>query len=222
MTGSGRCRWIRSPVLIRIPCQSVLLEEVSTGRSAGATRAWSIPASAWLKTILPLLVASALAFGQSGKPVPQSNAAQAHAQTPAAAEDISGMYSFLKEGEFVQINIEEDGVSGYISRLGDRDSDRGTFIDQFFSKASLQDHDVAFTTKPIHGVWFEFKGRFGRGSAKTKAEDGYYVLRGTLTEFVADSEQKATSRSRQVEFKLLGQPQDDDKGKSPDRPKRRH
>ena len=151
-----------------------------------------------------------------------SKEAQAPAQASAPAEDISGMYSFLKEGEFVQISLDEQGVSGYISRIGDLDSDRGTFIDQFFSKASVQDHDVSFTTKPIHGVWFEFKGRFDRGPAKTKAGDGYYVLRGTLSEFVTDSEQKTTSRSRQVEFKLLGQPQDDDESKSSKHPKSKH
>ena len=169
-----------------------------------------------LRTIL-LCLLTASAVGQSSKP--QS---QAPAPAAAPAEDISGMYSFLKEGEFVQISLEEQGVSGYISRIGDQDSDRGTFIDQFFSKASVQDHDVAFTTKPIHGVWFEFKGRFDRGPAKTKAEDGYYVLRGTLNEFVTDSEQKTTSRSRQVEFKLLGQPQDDDESKSRSHPKSKH
>ena len=90
---------------------------------------------------------------------------------PAPAEDISGMYTFLKEGEFVQINIDANGVSGYISRQGDLESDRGAFLDQFFSQASVHGHDVAFTTKPVHGVWFEFKGRFDRGPAKTKKEE---------------------------------------------------
>ena len=170
---------------------------------------------------LCFLAASTPAFGQSGKPTPGPNLTQARPQVPPPAEDISGMYSFLKEGEFVQINLEEQGVTGYISRLGDLESDRGTFIDQFFTKASVQGHDVAFTTKPVHGVWFEFKGRFDRGSAKSKADDGYYVLRGTLSEFVTDSEQKTTSRSRQVEFKLLGQPQDDEKEKPSHRPKSR-
>jgi hypothetical protein len=164
-----------------------------------------------IKITLLLFTASAFASGQSGISVAEPKTVQNRPQAPAPAEDISGMYSFLREGEFLQINIEEQGVSGYISRKGDLDSDRGTFIDQFFSKATVQDHDVAFTTKAIHGVWFEFKGRFERGSAKTKAEDGYYVLRGTLSEFMTDSEQKTTSRSRQVEFKLLGQPQDDEK-----------
>lgn len=168
---------------------------------------------------LCFLAASTAAFGQSAKPAPGPDVTQARPQGPPPAEDISGMYSFLKEGEFVQINLEEQGVTGYVSRLGDLESDRGTFIDQFFTKASIQGHDVTFTTKPVHGVWFEFKGRFDRGSAKTKADDGYYVLRGTLSEFVTDSEQKTTSRSRQVEFKLLGQPQDDEKEKPSHRPK---
>lgn len=124
-----------------------------------------------------------------------------------AAEDISGMYSFLKEGEFVQLNLDESGVSGYISREGDQDSDRGQFLDQFFNKASIRGHDVSFVTKPVHGVWFEFKGKFERGPAKTKAEDDYYILRGTLTEFRSDSTKQATSHSREVEFRWLSQPE---------------
>lgn len=119
------------------------------------------------------------------------------------------MYSFLGEGEFLQINLEENGVTGYISRRGELDSDRGAFLDQFFSKAAVQGHDVSFTTKPLHGVWFEFSGRFDRGPAKTKVEDGYYILRGTLIQFTADAGNVAKSRSREVEFKLLGQPPDD-------------
>lgn len=123
-----------------------------------------------------------------------------------AAQDISGMYSFLKEGEFVQINMDSSGVSGYISREGDLESDRGQFLDQFFTKAMVRGHDVSFTTRPVHGVWFEFKGRIDRGPGKTKAQDAYYILRGTLTEFRSDATNKATSRSREVEFKWLAQP----------------
>jgi hypothetical protein len=134
----------------------------------------------------------------------------ANASVPAPAEDISGMYSFLNDGEFLQISLDKSGASGYISRMGDLESDRGTFLDQFFSKASVQGHDVAFTTRQIHGVWFEFKGRFDRGPAKAKTNDGYYVLRGTLKEFTTDANKNTTSRSREVEFKLLAQPDDSD------------
>ena len=56
------------------------------------------------------------------------------AQTPtsSAPEDYSGMYSFVKDGEFIQITEEDKGaVSGFISRYGDSDADKGAFIDQF-------------------------------------------------------------------------------------------
>jgi hypothetical protein len=140
---------------------------------------------------------------KSRPPAPSAGAGSG----PAPAEDISGMYTFLKEGEFLQITLDQNGVSGYISRQGDLDSDRGAFLDQFFSVASVHGHDVAFTTKPVHGVWFEFKGRFDRGAAKTKKDDGYYVVRGTLKEFTTGTDKNTSSRSRQVEFKLLAQPE---------------
>jgi hypothetical protein len=162
---------------------------------------------AHLKTGLVFLLAAALAAHAQNPSQPKA-AQRDNDQAPA--EDISGMYSFLNEGEFLQINLEPEGVSGYISRRGDLESDRGAFLDQFFSKASIHGHDVAFTTKMLHGVWFEFKGRFDRGPGKSKSDDAYYVLRGTLTEFITAAD-KTTSRSRQVEFKFLAQPDEEAK-----------
>jgi hypothetical protein len=138
------------------------------------------------------------------------------ASTPA--EDISGMYSFLKEGEFVQINLEKSGASGYISRMGDSESDRGVFLDQFFDKVQVQGHDVSFTTKTLHNTWYEFKGKFERGPAKTKADDGYYILRGTLKECSLDENKKTVAHAREVELKSLAQPEDEpapEKNKKP-------
>lgn len=142
----------------------------------------------------------------------QNQAAQedsTNAIPPHAAEDISGMYSFVKEGEFLQITLDKNAVTGYISRMGDSDSDNGVFLDQFFLKADVQGHDVSFTTRQLHGVWYEFKGRFSRGPGKTKGDDAYYILRGTLKELTSNNADKTvSSRSREVEFKLLAQPQD--------------
>ena len=145
---------------------------------------------------------------QSKTPLPSSVASD-----NSPAEDFSGMYSFLKEGEFIQITVDKDGISGYISRQGDQDSDRGVFLDQWFSKVSIKAYDAAFATKPLHSVWFEFKGVFSRGPAKTKAQDGYYVLRGTLTKHVADADGKDTARSTQVDFKLLAEAQENKRDK---------
>ena len=158
---------------------------------------------------MAVLVLWLAALGAAQKSVQNQPAAPAPGAGNPAAEDISGMYSFVNDGEFVQINLEPAGVSGYVSSHGELESDRGVFLDHFFSSASVHGHDVVFATKPVHGVWFEFKGRFDRGKAKDKTEDGYYVLRGSLTEFVTDAAKKTTSRSREVEFKFLAQPGDE-------------
>lgn len=161
--------------------------------------------------LLTLVTLAAWSQAQSGFAVRgQDKAGEQDSHASAAADDISGMYSFLKEGEFIQITLEEGRVTGYISRQGESDSDRGVFLDQFFQQASIQGHDVAFTTKPLHGVWFDFKGKYARGPAKTKTEDGYYLLRGTLKEYSTGADKNTVSRSREVEFKLLGQPDDSD------------
>ena len=158
-----------------------------------------------------------LATRTQGKPVQQ----EPPAIVPHAAEDISGMYSFLKEGEFLQITLEKDAVTGYISRMGETDSDGGVFLDQFFAKADVQGHDVSFTTRQLHGMWYEFSGKFERGTGKTKADDGYYVLRGALKELSTNPDKTVSTRSREVVFKLLAQP--DDSGETPPaKPKKTH
>jgi hypothetical protein len=116
--------------------------------------------------------------------------------------DYSGMYSFLKEGEFVQINMEEGGkVTGFVSRYGDLESDRGAFLDHFIKHGSFQAGRIAFTTEEVHGIWFEFKGTAARGEGNTANDEGYYLLKGTLTEHANDARGNPTARSRAVVFK---------------------
>jgi hypothetical protein len=125
--------------------------------------------------------------------------AQAAAPPPA---DYSGMYTFLREGEFVQITIEDEGkVTGFISRFGDSESDRGSFLDQFFSAGKLDSDQLSFTTENVHGTWFRFEGSLGRGRAKQPDEEGYYLIRGRLTRYRSDAEKKTTEEVRPVEFK---------------------
>lgn len=118
------------------------------------------------------------------------------------AADYSGMYGFLHEGEFVQLTVEDDGrLTGFVSRFGTLDSDRGAFLDQFFKTASLKGSQVTFTTDVIHGTSFDFVGNVTRGEGKTKAEEGYYVLKGQLTERLTDVSGKESASSRDVVFK---------------------
>lgn len=127
------------------------------------------------------------------------------AATPAAAAstpDYSGMYAFRRDGEFIQLNVEDDGrLTGFVSRYGDLESDRGAFLNQFFKEAKLVGNKITFTTAVVHGVSFDFKGTIERGEGKTPNDEGYYALRGTLTELSSGDGQKSANKSEEVNFK---------------------
>jgi len=128
-------------------------------------------------------------------------------QTPTKpADDYSGMYSFLQDGEFVQVTVEDQGrVTGFVSRYGDLQSDRGAFLDQFFKQGKLDGNKLTFTTETVHGVWYEFKGAVERGAGKNPGAEAYYVLKGTLTQYSTDASKKTSSRLREVAFKSFPQ-----------------
>jgi hypothetical protein len=123
-----------------------------------------------------------------------------------AARAISGMYSFVKDGEFVQVTVEDTGhVTGFVSRFGNGESDKGAFLDQFFKSAKLEANKLSFTTEIVHGVSFGFQGTVERGEGKNPGDESYFVLRGLLTENASDANGKVTSHSRDVLFKIFPQ-----------------
>lgn len=126
------------------------------------------------------------------------------AQDAPRTPSYSGMYTFLKEGEFVQVTVEDDGhVTGFVSRFGDGESDKGAFLDQFFKTAKLDGNKLSFTTDIVHGISFDFKGTVARGEGKNPGDEGYFVLQGTLTENASDVNKKVTLHSREVAFKMF-------------------
>ena len=130
---------------------------------------------------------------------------QSAAVQAAAPDEISGMYTFLREGEFVQITVENGKLSGFVSRYGERESDRDVFLDQFFSKASLSGNHIEFTTKQIHGSWYEFSGNVSRGDAKTPDKEGYWIIRGTLKQYDQDEAGQVAAKSRDITMKSFPQ-----------------
>ena len=147
---------------------------------------------------LAILLVGALSFGQSGEPQKRA----------APTDDYSGMYTFLQEGEFVQINLEEGNrLTGFISRYSD--SEKALFVDHFFEKTEFHDHDLRFTTRKVHGVWFEFKGAVSRGPGKTRDAEAYYVIKGTLTQYASDASQVVTAKEREVTFRSFPQDEED-------------
>jgi hypothetical protein len=129
---------------------------------------------------------------------------QNRASSPGA--DYSGMYSFLRDGEFVQLTVEDHGrVTGFVSRYGDSESDRGVFLDHFFKSGKLDGNQLAFITETVHGASFEFRGTVERGEGKSRGDEAYYVLKGTLVENTTDEAKKASSQSREVALKSFPQ-----------------
>lgn len=131
---------------------------------------------------------------------PARAAAQQGANAPAM-NDISGSYSFLREGEYLQITVENGKLSGYLSRFGDADSDKGQFINQFFDKTRLEGSRLTFDTKIVHGVSYDFSGVVSTTPGKKPGEEGYRVIRGRLIEHTTDEKQQEKTLQRQVEFK---------------------
>lgn len=134
---------------------------------------------------------------------------EAGQNSPAPAkpvEDYSGMYTFLQDGEFVQVTVEDQGrVTGFVSRYGDLESDKGAFLDQFFKQGKLDGKKLTFTTDMVHGVWYDFKGTVERGEGKKLGDEAYYLLKGTLIQYNTDANKKTSSRLREVVFKSFPQ-----------------
>jgi len=116
--------------------------------------------------------------------------------------EYSGMYSFLHEGEFVQVTVEDEGrVTGFVSRYGDLESDKGQLLDHFFKSGRLDGNRLTFATNVVHGISFEFKGTIGRGAGKKPGDEAFYVIEGKLTETNSDEKGKSTSRQRGITLK---------------------
>jgi hypothetical protein len=138
--------------------------------------------------------------------VAQTGTQQTPPPAPKPAEDYSGAYTFLQDGELLQLNIEDEGkVTGFVQRLGDTETDRGMFLDHFFKEAKLDGKNLSFSTKVVHGVSYEFKGTIDRGDGKKPGDEAYYVLKGALTQSNIDSQQKTTTKTRDVVFKAFPQ-----------------
>jgi hypothetical protein len=102
----------------------------------------------------------------------------------------------------VDVELQPDRLSGFITRLGDRESDEGTPLTFFFATSRLSGQQLAFTTRQVHGVWFSFEGTIVRGPARTRDQQGYYLLEGKL---VLHDVASQTEQARMVSLPLARQ-----------------
>ncbi|MGA9210359.1 MAG: hypothetical protein WB347_21370, partial [Terriglobales bacterium] len=81
------------------------------------------------------------------------------------------------------------------------DSEKASFVDHFFEKAEFHDHNIRFSTRRVHGTWFEFKGAVSRGPGETRNAEAYYVIKGTLTQYTSDANGVVVAKEREVTFR---------------------
>lgn len=156
--------------------------------------------------LLVLLTAPSLVRGQQQLPLPRLQRRQL-----ALAEDgifrpgrsnlpneASGSYALSPNpAEVIEIILNGDGndvrLQGYLTRMGDGVSDRGTPLTYFFARTTVSPAQLTFITRQVHGLWWSFAGRIDRGNAQMSTQKGYYFLNGTLTEHF-DNGQSAPQR----------------------------
>ncbi len=105
--------------------------------------------------------------------------------------DASGEYKLGKPGDVIEIILDANGLTGYISMIGQAvfgetaagksAMNKEVPLTYFFDQTELDAKSLAFNTKPVHGQFYSFQGTIVRGPATTKEKDGYYLLQGTLT-----------------------------------------
>ena len=115
--------------------------------------------------------------------------------------EASGEYA-LGSGGMVDVELQPDRLSGFITRLGDRESDEGTPLTFFFATSRLSGQRLAFTTRQVHGLWFSFDGTIVRGSARSRDQQGYYLLQGQMVMHDVASQ---TQQARMVSLPLARQ-----------------
>ena len=106
----------------------------------------------------------------------------------------------------MQLTVEDDGsVTGFISRFGDSANDKDTFLNQFFKAAKIEGTHLEFTTKALHGVWYEFAGTTETVAEAKPESQGARVLRGTLKVHSMGPKGADNVKSRAVVFKSFPQ-----------------
>ncbi|HET9087392.1 MAG TPA: hypothetical protein VFN53_07715 [Acidobacteriaceae bacterium] len=149
------------------------------------------------------------ARSQTGNAQPQADSSASNSATSTLPRDVSGSYEFDHLNESIELDIERKKVSGYITRLGDAETDSNTPLTFFFDHASVQGSQLQFQTRVVHGIWYSFRGTIVRGKGQTRSDEGYYVLHGVFQEHhPQDQDEKSANETvlrRTVNFKSLAQ-----------------
>jgi hypothetical protein len=140
----------------------------------------------------------------------EANRAIDSAQEPSnLPDDVWGSYKFDHTSDSIELDLDRNRLTGYITQLGDAETDSNTPLTFFFDQSAINGGDVTFQTRVVHGVWYSFHGTIVRGNGKVRADEGYYVLRGVLAahhpESGRDKSADEVVEKREVRFKSMAQ-----------------
>jgi hypothetical protein len=118
-------------------------------------------------------------------------------------EDASGFYPFGDRGgtlgEGIEIDQQFGDVTGYLIAKATAVAEKGTLVGYFFSRIEGGEGDLSFTTKPVHGIWYSFTGKLIQGPGISRAQEGLYLLDGTL---IAHDDALKTTQRQTINLKL--------------------
>lgn len=181
----------------------------------GGVLAWSMGARAMAAPFAAVQQAETPGLKQRApddaptRPAPPDKAAPPGQRPTTLPKDVSGAYAFDHTGESIEIDVDRGKLSGYITRLGDGETDSNTPLTYFFDRTALDGEQMQFETKVVHGVWYSFSGTVVRGAGQARSDAGYYVLQGTLMVHHPSNDRDKSSdetvEQREVHFKSLGQ-----------------
>lgn len=106
-------------------------------------------------------------------PAPQTPSSEGYSALPA---DASGEYELDDKGSVVQITIQANQLTGYVTKMNG-----ATALTLFFDKTTLHGSRLSFTTRTVHGLRYIFKGEIVRGDAANQDQTGFYAMDGDLT-----------------------------------------
>ena len=131
------------------------------------------------------------------------------AEPSSLPADVWGSYQFDHSNDSIELDLDRNKLSGYITQLGDAETDSNTPLTFFFDQSTIDGGQLSFQTRVVHGVWYSFRGTIVRGDGKTRADEGYYVLRGVLAvhhpQSGRDKSADETIEKREARFKSMPQ-----------------
>ncbi|MHB1957736.1 MAG: hypothetical protein ACYCO5_01760 [Acidobacteriaceae bacterium] len=137
------------------------------------------------------------------------NSAETAGQPSSLPNDVWGAYEFDHSNDSIELDLDRNKLSGYITQLGDAETDNNTPLTFFFDQSSIDGGEISFQTRVVHGVWYSFRGTIDRGDGKSRGDEGYYVLRGVLAVHHPQSGRDKSAdeiiEKRRVHFKSMPQ-----------------